>query len=90
MPQFKFKNYVNSEHQVRISSFWKSLVKHRLIRLGMGALAGAVLGLLYWKFVGCHSGTCPLTSSPIKTVILFSFMGGLFARNKQAEEDTAK
>ncbi len=26
------------------------------------SIAGAIGGLLYWKFVGCTSGTCPITS----------------------------
>ena len=26
------------------------------------ALAGAIGGFLYWKFVGCLSGTCPIRS----------------------------
>jgi hypothetical protein len=25
-------------------------------------LAGAVGGFLYWKFIGCQSGTCPIKS----------------------------
>lgn len=26
------------------------------------SIAGAVGGFLYWKFVGCQSGTCPIKS----------------------------
>jgi hypothetical protein len=26
------------------------------------ALAGALGGFMYWKFVGCNSGTCPIKS----------------------------
>ena len=26
------------------------------------AFLGAIAGLLYWQFVGCVSGTCPITS----------------------------
>ena len=26
------------------------------------SLAGALGGFLYWKFVGCNSGTCPIKS----------------------------
>lgn len=36
------------------------------------ALIGAAGGLLYWKFVGCKSGTCP-----IKAVWYFSTLWGL-------------
>ena len=35
-------------------------------------IAGAILGFLYWKFIGCNSGTCP-----IKSVWYFSTIWGL-------------
>jgi len=78
MSPFKFKKYVNS-----------SWLKHRFFRLVLGIAAGAVVGLVYWKFVGCRSGTCPLTSNPYKTVILFSLMGGLLTNNKHAGKKAA-
>lgn len=44
-------------------------------------IAGAVLGLaggyLYWKYIGCMSGTCPITSKPINSIVYFGIMGGL-------------
>lgn len=43
------------------------------IRTLLGVLAGAVAGYLYWAYVGCASGTCPITSSPWMS----SLWGGL-------------
>lgn len=34
-------------------------------RFVIGAVVGAGLGFAYWYFVGCQSGHCPITSSPI-------------------------
>lgn len=39
----------------------KRIFKDKLLVL-MFALAGATGGFLYWKFVGCLSGTCPIQS----------------------------
>ena len=36
---------------------------NKYLKLGLGALAGAVLGYVYYYFIGCSSGTCPLTSN---------------------------
>jgi hypothetical protein len=36
------------------------------------SLAGGIGGLLYWKFIGCQTGTCP-----IKSVWYMSTMYGL-------------
>ncbi len=35
-------------------------------------MGGAVVGILYYYFVGCASGTCPLTSNPF---ISMGYMG---------------
>ncbi len=43
----------------------------------IGALIGAAGGFLYWKFVGCTSGTCPITSSPTMSIIWGALMGSL-------------
>jgi hypothetical protein len=46
------------------------LKKHLIIVIG--TIAGAAGGFLYWKFVGCQSGTCP-----IKSVWYLSTLWGL-------------
>ena len=33
----------------------------------LGAALGALGGYLYWYFVGCADGTCPITSSPLNS-----------------------
>lgn len=43
-----------------------------------GVIIGGIAGFVYFHFWGCH-GTCPITSSPVKTVIFGSIMGGLLA-----------
>ncbi|MEZ4801110.1 MAG: DUF6132 family protein [Flavobacteriales bacterium] len=42
-----------------------------------GVIIGAVGGYLYWKFVGCSSGTCAITSSPVNSTLYFAGLGGL-------------
>lgn len=50
--------------------------KHRMTILG--AILGAIAGFLYWKFVGCTSGGCPITSSPFMSTLWGLLMGGTF------------
>lgn len=40
-------------------------------------MLGAVAGFLYWKFVGCSSGSCAITSKPVNSTIYGALMGGL-------------
>ncbi|MBO4233332.1 hypothetical protein FO675_03275 [Riemerella anatipestifer] len=44
----------------------------------IGAIIGAVSGYLYWKFVGCNTGTCAITSKPINSTLYGGVMGALF------------
>ena len=56
-----------------------------------GAIIGGVGGYLFWRFVGCSSGTCPITSSPVMSTIWGALMGGLllslFFTNKKTKSD---
>ena len=45
----------------------------------IGITLGAVAGFLYWKFVGCSSGTCMITSKPFNSSLYGAVMGFLVA-----------
>ncbi len=45
----------------------------------MGTFIGAIFGYFYWEYVGCNSGTCAITSSPLNSSLYGGLMGGLFA-----------
>jgi outer membrane lipoprotein SlyB len=51
------------------------LIKNKLSVIG--AILGAIAGFLYWNFVGCSSGSCAITSSPINSTIYGAIMGAL-------------
>ncbi|HPY29417.1 MAG TPA: DUF6132 family protein [Verrucomicrobiota bacterium] len=50
-----------------------------ILRLLLGAVLGGGLGLAFYKFVGCSTGTCPLTSNPVISSIYGAVMGALLA-----------
>lgn len=54
----------------------KNWFSHNLIYLA-GALIGAVAGYMYWKMVGCSSGTCLITSKPFNSTLYGAMMGAL-------------
>ena len=54
-----------------------------------GAVVGAIAGYLYWKFVGCNSGTCAITSNPLNSTLYFAVVGTLlFSVFKKKEQKT--
>jgi hypothetical protein len=50
----------------------KGFIKKNIIEI-IFSLAGALAGFLYWKYIGCSSGTCA-----IKSVWYLSTLFGLF------------
>jgi Family of unknown function (DUF6132) len=48
---------------------------HQTTIIGIGI--GAVAGFAYYYFVGCASGNCAITSSPINITVYGAIMGGL-------------
>lgn len=55
---------------------WKMQVfLKRKIRGIIGFAIGMVLGFLYFKFIGCASGTCKITSNPIYSTLYGGLLG---------------
>jgi len=52
------------------------LFQNKLLILGI--VLGAVAGFLYWKLVGCNTGTCMITSKWHNSTAYGAVMGGLF------------
>lgn len=47
------------------------------VKWSLGILLGAAAGFAYWYFIGCTSGSCAITSSPINSTLYGGLMGGL-------------
>ncbi len=53
---------------------WKLLLRPALFTLG-----GAAAGYLYYYFVGCASGACPISANPIRSMIYVGLIGLLLS-----------
>jgi hypothetical protein len=56
--------------------------KKNIFKLVLGVLVGGGLGFAYFYFVGCRTGSCPITSSPIISTAYGSLIGGLVGFRK--------
>lgn len=52
----------------------------------LGVAIGSLAGFLYWKWVGCNTGTCSITSSPTNSTAYGALMGGLLFSMFQKEK----
>ena len=46
--------------------FWKPF---------LGVTIGGLGGFLFFYFVGCKSGSCAITSNPVSSILMGSFLG---------------
>ena len=61
---------------------------HRLTILG-GVLGGMV-GFMYYYFVGCANGTCPISSNPYMSTLWGLLIGGLFFNSFEKKPSSKK
>jgi hypothetical protein len=55
----------------------KTFIIKNLLKI-IGITIGGIGGYAYYHYVGCASGTCPITSNPYITVIYGAVLGYLF------------
>ncbi len=64
---------------------WNFIIKRIL-----PVIAGAMLGYGYYYFIGCTSGTCPITSNPFISTAYGAFLGLIFAfPNKKKNKEVS-
>ena len=63
----------------------KNYIKNKTLAI-IGLLIGALCGYLYWKFIGCNTGTCAITSSPINSTIYGAFMSAIIGLALQKDK----
>lgn len=63
-------------------------LKNKLLVIGLAV--GALGGYLYYHYIGCNSGTCPITSRPLNSTLYGAVMGGLLFSLFKKETNNSK
>lgn len=50
-----------------------------ILKLLAGVVIGCILGFVYYKLVGCPTGSCPITSNPYSSTIYGGVIGFLIS-----------
>ncbi|MGE5456880.1 MAG: DUF6132 family protein [Methanococcaceae archaeon] len=53
--------------------------KKIILKKSFPVLAGAALGFAYYYFIGCTSGSCPITGNPYISTAYGAFAGSIFS-----------
>lgn len=64
-------------------------LKHKIAIIGIAI--GALIGFIYYSKIGCISGTCAITSSPVNSTLYGALLGylfiGLFKKDKIQKDE---
>jgi len=85
-------NLKNLEGKAMLGRVIRIFKKRKMLYIIFFTIAGGIGGFLYWRFVGCNTGTCPIKSvwyySTIYGLILGYLAGdlisGFFLKRKEA------
>jgi hypothetical protein len=50
-----------------------------LLKRGLPVIAGALLGYVYYYYIGCYSGTCAISSNPYISTVYGGLIGFLLS-----------
>ena len=57
-----------------------------LVKIILPVFLGAIVGYAYYYYIGCVSGTCPITSNPYISTVYGSVIGAIFIKWKDKEK----
>lgn len=67
--------------------------KEFLLKRVLPVIGGAALGYAYYYFIGCNSGSCPITSNPYVSTFYGGLMGLIISfpsKKKEVKEEDVK
>ncbi len=76
---FKILWRFSKELELEMNKFKKYLKDNKMTVRIISTIIGAALGFAYYKFVGCRSGACPITSNPYVSTIWGGLIGFLMS-----------
>ena len=60
------------------------------LKYAVGLVLGGLVGYLYYYFVGCATGTCPISSNPYISTVLLRDHWGIACYRYYAREKASK
>ena len=68
----------------------KKILSKRVYKITFFVLLGGIAGFAYYYFIGCQTGTCPITRNPYISTsygMLIGLLVSIDSKKKQMERD---
>lgn len=65
-------------------------IMKKWLRPALFILGGALAGLAYYALVGCSTGTCAITASPLRSMVYMGLVGWLLSIALRPSKDCCK
>ena len=62
-------------------------MKNSWIKKILFLAGGGLAGFAYYYFIGCNSGACPITSSPVISTLYGAFIGGILSIDQKKKNE---
>ena len=62
----------------------------KIARFILPIMIGSVLGYAYYYFIGCNTGSCPITSNPYSTTGYGALLGAIWSFPTKKKEPKKK
>jgi uncharacterized membrane protein YedE/YeeE len=64
-----------------------ALKKYRWLRVSLAGVLGALVGFGYYYFIGCRTGSCPISGNPYVSTIYGLLLGFLFSYDTKGKSN---
>lgn len=61
----------------------RTMIRNIWVKRGAAVLLGSIGGFAYYHFIGCASGTCPITSNPYISTAYGALIGIVFTTGRK-------
>jgi cell division protein FtsW (lipid II flippase) len=68
----------------------KELLTKRLFKTSLFLLIGGIGGFAYYYFIGCNTGTCPITGNPYISTSYGMLMGLIISFDSKKKQNREK
>ncbi len=72
---------------MRLNKLVILIKKYRWLKISLFGLLGGLAGFAYYYFVGCRTGSCPISGNPYISTVYGLVLGYLFSFGTKGKSD---